>query len=306
MGVFIGVDVSGRWLDVALWGEASVRRMGNDEQGWRRLVTWLKALPVERIVLEATGRYDRGVLKALHGAGLPVCRVNPRHARRLAQASGGLEKTDRIDAQQLAMMASLGEALKVRPHQPKEAWQERLAAFQHRRDTVQRWLVSERQRYGALEDAWLRRQARRTLTHLEGQLAQLDKQLREQLAARPELAVLRTLKGVGEVTCATLVARLPELGHLSGKAIAKLVGVAPLARDSGTLRGTRSVWGGRSTIRQVLYMAALTAIRYEPRLRAFYQQLRQRGKAGKVAIVATMRKMLVILNARMRQAMASG
>jgi transposase len=306
MRAFVGVDVSGHWLDVALWGEASVRRLGNDACGWQRLVAWLNTLTVERVVLEATGRYDRGVLKALHAAGLPVCQVNPRHARRLAQACGSLEKTDRIDAQQLAMMASMGEALKVRPYQPKAAWQERLAAFQHRRDTVQRWLVSERQRYAALEDAWLRQQARRTLTHLERQLALLDKHLRQQLADRPELAVLRTIKGIGDVTCATLAALLPELGHLSGKAIAKLVGVAPLARDSGSMRGTRSAWGGRRAIRQVLYMAALTAIRYEPRLRDFYQRLRQRGKAGKVAIVATMRKMLVILNARVRQARAPG
>jgi len=302
MGVFVGVDVSGEWLDVAVLGLKSVRRLANDRKGWQRLVGWLSPLGVKRIVLEATGRYDRGVLKALHAAGLPVCQVNPRHARRFAQARGGLEKTDGVDACHLAAMASVGETLQLRAYEPRSAWQEQLAGLQHRRATLQQMLLSERQRRDAQEDAWLRRHMARTMASMERELALLDKRLRQAVAEQPQLAVLQTIKGMGVVSVATLAAYLPELGHLSGKAMAKLVGVAPLARDSGRLRGTRAVWGGRAVIRRALYMATLTAIRYEPRLRDFYQQLRQRGKAGKVAVVAAMRKLLVILNARMRDA----
>jgi transposase len=263
----------------------------------------LAPLAPERVVLEATGSYDLGVLTALHTAGLPVTRINPRQARDFAKASGQLAKTDALDARLLATLASAGETLQLRTYQPKAAWQQEMAAYQQRRTHLQQMLLSERQRYATLAPAWLRRHARQTIKHLECQLKQIDQQLNAQIQAQPQLATLRTLKGIGPVTVATLAAHLPELGQLRGKAIAKLVGVAPLARDSGYQRGKRTIWGGRAVIRQVLYMAALSAIRYEPGLRAFYQGLRQRGKAGKVALVAVMRKMLVILNARMRDAL---
>lgn len=303
MSVFVGIDVGSDRLDVALTTVKGVRPFPNTSRGWRALIAWLQPLAPQWIVLEATGQYDAGVLSALHEAGLPVTRINPRQARDFAKANGQLAKTDALDAQVLARLASVATALHLRPYQPKAAWQKELAAYQQQRTHLQQMLLSERQRYATLEPAWLRRQVRATIAHLEQRLRQIDQQLKAQIQAQPHLATLRTLKGVGEVTVATLAAHLPELGHLSGKAIAKLVGVAPLARDSGYQHGKRTVWGGRSVIRQVLYMAALTAVRHEPRLRDFYQGLRQRGKAAKVALVAVMRKMLVILNARMRDAL---
>lgn len=302
MNVFVGIDVGSDQLDVALASDKQVRRYPNTKAGWRSLTAWLAPLAPQRVVLEATGQYDAGVLSALHAAGLPVTRINPRQARDFAKASGQLAKTDALDAQMLANLASVGDALQLRTHQPKEAWQEDMASYQQHRVHLQQMLLSARQRYATLKPAWLRRQARQTIAHLEHQLLQVDRELKKQIQAQPQLATLQTLKGVGAVTAATLAAHLPELGRLSGKAIAKLVGVAPLARDSGYQRGQRVIWGGRSVIRQVLYMAALSTIRYEPSLRDFYQRLRQRGKAGKVALVAVMRKMLVILNARMRDA----
>lgn len=303
MSVFVGIDVGSDGLEVALTSEKGSRPFPNTLRGWQALIAWLQPLAPQWIVLEATGQYDAGVLSALHAAGLPVTRINPRQARDFAKASGQLAKTDTLDARMLASLASVGSALNLRRYQPKAAWQKEMAAYQQQRTHLQQMLHSERQRYATLEPAWLRRQARGTIAHLTRRLQQIDQQLKAQIQAQPQLATLRTLKGVGEVTVATLASHLPELGHLSGKAIAKLVGVAPLARDSGYQHGKRTVWGGRAVIRQVLYMAALSAIRYEPCLRHFYQGLRQRGKAGKVALVAVMRKMLVILNARMRDAL---
>ena len=303
MSVFVGIDVGSDRLDVALTCEKGVRAFPNTSRGWRALMAWLRPLAPPWIVLEATGRYDAGVLSALHEAGLPVTRINPRQARDFAKASGQLAKTDQLDARMLAHLASVGAALHLRPHQPKAAWQTEMAAYQQQRAHLQQMLLSERQRLPTLAPIWLRQQAQGTILHLKRQLQQIDQQLKERIKAQPHLATLRTLTGVGEVTVATLAGHLPELGHLRGKAIAKLVGVAPLARDSGYHHGKRTVWGGRAVVRQVLYMAALTAIRYEPCLRDFYQGLRQRGKAGKVALVAVMRKMLIILNARMRDAL---
>ncbi|HEY9133078.1 MAG TPA: IS110 family transposase [Dyella sp.] len=303
MSVFVGIDVGSDQLDVALASDKQVQRYANTEAGWQALVAWLVPLAPQRVVLEATGQYDAGVLAALHGAGLPVTRINPRQARDFAKASGQLAKTDALDAQMLASLASAEVALQLRTHQPKAAWQEEMASYQQHRAHLQQMLLSARQRYATLKPAWLRKQARLTIAHLERQLVRVDRELKKQVQAQPQLATLQTLKGVGAVTVATLAAHLPELGHLSGKAIAKLVGVAPLARDSGYQRGQRVIWGGRAVVRQVLYMAALSAIRCEPCLRKFYEGLRERGKAGKVAIIATMRKMLVILNARVRDAL---
>lgn len=166
--------------------------------------------------------------------------------------------------------------------------------------------VAERQRLAALSDPALRRLVQRHIAALTGELATLDEAIGLQLADAPTLAPLRNVKGVGPVLLATLACQLPELGQIDGKAIAKLAGVAPMARDSGTMRGKRTIWGGRDTVRAALYMVALSAMRYEPRLRDFYQGLRARGKPAKVAIVAVMRKLLVILNARMRDALKEG
>lgn len=293
----VGIDVSKEWLDVHVYEMNKTGRLPNTKPGFVRLVTWLHQFPVGRVVLEATGGYEQAALDSLYEAGFAVVRVNPRQARDFAKACGQLSKTDRLDARVLAHMA---QVLTLPLYQPPAAWQRQLAEYQQRRLQVQLILQQERQRVGRLTDDWLSEQARQSLCHWQAQLKDINARLAELMAVQPHVEALRGIKGVGPVLLATLLGQLPELGRLDGKAIAKLVGVAPLARDSSTLRGKRSVWGGRANIRAVLYMSTLTAIRYEPRLREFYQSLRQRGKQAKVAIVAAMRKLLVILNAKMR------
>lgn len=298
----IGIDVSKATLDVALYGQPSQASFPNTTHGHRRLVKWLQGLQPRQVVLEATGRYDQAVLDAMHAAGLPVVRMNPRQVRDFAKATGQLAKTDRLDA---AVLARMAHSLELPRYEPKANWQRRLGEWTQRRRQLVDTLTIERQRAETLTDSTLRRWSRTLISQLESTVRALERQIAGQVQARPELQALRSMKGVGPTLQAILAAELPELGHISGKAIAKLVGVAPLARDSGTLRGRRTAWGGRSQIRTPLYMAALSAMRFEPRLKAFYDGLRTRGKAGKVAIVAVMRKMLVILNARMREQLAA-
>lgn len=297
----IGIDVSKATLDVAIHGQAATRQFANTKAGFRRLVAWVSPVQPRQVVLEATGGFEQDALEALHAAGLPMVRINPRQGRDFAKATGQLAKTDRLDAQVLAHMAHV---MALTPYQPRADWQRQLGQWIQRRQHVMQMLASERQRLTRIDDPTLRKSMQGHLRSLATTLATLDRGIQAQLAAQPVLAPLRTLKGVGPGLQAMLAAQLPELGHIDGKAIAKLVGVAPLARDSGLMRGRRQIWGGRAQIRQVLYMAALSALRHEPRLRDFYQGLRARGKAAKVAIVAVMRKLLVILNARMRDSLA--
>lgn len=299
MDAFVGIDVSKATLDVAVLGTGEAKQFANSGKGFRALASWLVRRRPQRVLLEATGGYEQAALDALHERGLPMVRVNPRQARDFAKATGQLAKTDRLDARVLAKMAATIEAPL---YAPREAWRLRLGQWQQRRGHLVQMLLAERQRLGSIADAELRRIAQRHIAFLQRELRVYDERIAEQLQARPELAPLRSLRGAGPVLQATLACELPELGRLDGKAVARLVGVAPLARDSGQWRGRRTIWGGRAGIRTVLYMSALTALRYEPRLREFYQRLRARGKAAKVAIVAVMRKMLVILNARMRDA----
>jgi transposase len=299
MHACVGIDVSKATLDVAVHGASEVRVFANSPAGFRRLAAWLLPQRPRQVVLEATGGYEQAALDALFAAGLPMVRANPRQVRDFAKALGQLAKTDRLDARVLAQLAA---TISLTPYQPACDWQRRLAQWHQRRGHVVQMLGSERQRLERLADPALLTWTRRHIEMLLRELRRLDAEIKHQVATQPALDPLRSLKGVGPVLQAALASQLPELGRLDNKAIAKLVGVAPLARDSGLMRGQRHVWGGRRQIRAVLYMASLTAIRYEPRLRDFYQALRARGKAAKVAIVATMRKLLVILNARMRDA----
>ncbi|WP_330469363.1 IS110 family transposase [Xanthomonas nasturtii] len=302
MAYGVGIDVSKQWLDVHVHGCKGERRFPNTAAGLRQLRSWLGHMELHKVVLEATGGYELAALDALHAAGLPVARVNPRQARDFAKAIGQLAKTDTLDARVLAQMAMV---VSLTPYQPLEGWRRQLREYQQRRTQVLATVQQERQRLSQLTDVWLRKRAQAGVRQWQKELAELDARIAQQVAARAELEVLVQVKGVGPVLVATLAAQLPELGRLTGKAIAKLVGVAPLARDSGTLRGARSIWGGRACVRQVLYMAALVAVRFNPALREFYQRLRTQGKAGKVALVAAMRKLLVILNAKMRDQLAA-
>lgn len=293
----VGVDVSKAVLDVAVHGNRRQMSFTNDAKGHKKLVAALLPLKPRQVVIESTGCYDLAVTDAMHDAGLPVARINPRQGRDFAKATGQLAKTDRLDA---CVLARMGQVLDLPRYEPKSVWQRRLSEWTQRRTQVVDMLSAERQRAGVLTDPVLKRLARLHIAGLERTRQELDRQIAEQIRAQPALEQLRSLKGVGPVLQATLACELPELGRLSGKAIAKLAGVAPLARDSGTMRGRRTIWGGRPQIRSPLYMAAMSASRFDPRLRAFYEGLLARGKPGKVAIVAVMRKMLVILNARMR------
>lgn len=296
MSAFVGIDVSKATLDVAVLGKAETRQFPNTPAGFRKLVRWLAPLSPERVVLEATGGYEQAALDALHDAGLPLVRINPRQARDFAKATGQLAKTDALDALVLARMAAADIGT---PYSPKEAWRVTLGQWHHRRMHVLQMLVSEKHRLAQFSEPLLVRAVQEHIAFLKGQLRAIKAEIAKQID-RPELSALRSLQGAGPVLQATLACELPELGQISGKQIAKLVGVAPLCRDSGLSRGKRTTWGGRARIRTVLYMACLAAIRHDPILGDFYRRLRNRGKTAKVAIVATMRKMLVILNARVR------
>lgn len=294
----IGIDVSKATLDVAVHGE-QFRQFSNDKRGFVRLIRWLKTWPIKQVVLEASGGYERAALDVLHAAGLPMVRINPARARRFAQGTGRAAKTDRLDATVLAQMAHL---LPLTRYVPPAPWQQRLAEFAQCRRHLVQMRVSEMQRLRRLVDPDLIAMKQRHIAQLSDDLKQLDKAIAEQLEGQPGWKNISALKGVGPILISTLACELPELGSLGSKAIASLVGLAPMNRESGTWQGQRRISGGRAVVREALYMAALTAIRYEPRLRAFYAGLKAKGKASKVALVAVMRKMLVILNARKRDA----
>lgn len=294
----IGIDVSKATLDVAVHGE-QFRQFSNDKRGFVRLIRWLKTWPIKQVVLEASGGYERAALDVFHAAGLPMVRINPARARRFAQGTGRAAKTDRLDATVLAQMAHL---LPLTRYVPPAPWQQRLAEFAQCRRHLVQMRVSEMQRLRRLVDPDLIAMKQRYIAQLSDDLKQLDKAIAEQLEGQPGWKNIGALKGVGPILISTLACELPELGSLGSKAIASLVGLAPMNRESGTWQGQRRISGGRAVVREALYMAALTAIRYEPRLRAFYAGLKAKGKASKVALVAVMRKMLVILNARKRDA----
>jgi transposase len=298
--VYVGIDVAQATLDVALLPSGETWQVANDEPGIRALVTRLQPHAPTLIVLEATGGYERAPVAALATAGLPVVVANPRQVRNFARATGQLAKTDTLDAGILARFADRVRPA-VRPL-PEPATQE-LAALLARRRQLLEMLSAERQRL-SLAAASVRRSLTQHIAWLERQLGRVDDDLDALIQASPlwraKDNLLQSVPGIGPVASRTLLATLPELGTLSHKQIAALVGVAPLARDSGTLRGKRSVWGGRAVARTALYMAALVASRYNPVLRVFYQRLRAAGKPAKLALIACARKLLTILNAMVR------
>jgi transposase len=297
---FVGIDVSRDWLDVAVRPASDAWRVANDLAGIAALVAGMRALAPAGIVLEATGGLEAPVAAALAAAGLPVAVINPRHAREFAKATGQLAKTDALDARLLAHFAdAIRPALRPLP----DAEQQRLAALLGRRRQVMDMLVAERQRLGRARPA-VRDRVAAHIAWLEAELRDLDGELDAAIQARPAWRarddLLRSVPGVGPVLARTLLADLPELGQLDRRQIATLVGVAPLARDSGRLRGRRGIWGGRAEVRRVLYMATLVAVRCNPTIRAFYERLRAAGKPSKVALVAGMHKLLLILDAIVR------
>ena len=295
----IGVDVSKARLDVAKEDSAEIRGFDNTAAGIRRLLAWLRKQGEVRIVVEATGGYEEAVLEACAALEIWIARVNPRQARDFAKAMGHLAKTDRLDAHVLAQMAALLHH-KLQRFLPPPAWQVQLTGWVRRRAQVVAAIQQQRQQLTLIDDRAIRQGAERTLRALKAEQRALDRQI--QCLSAPHITpALRSIKGLGPVVQATVMTSLPELGQLDRRQVAKLAGVAPLNWDSGTMKGQRHIWGGRAALRTVLYMATLTAIRKQPELKAFFSRLRARGKPGKVALVACMRKLLVILNARRRE-----
>lgn len=296
---YIGIDVSLDRLDMARHGAAAVTSVEHSDEGIARLVALCEGATL--VALEATGGLERHLAAALAASAVPVAVVNPRQVREFARASGRLAKTDRIDALVLARFAS---AMRPDVRPLPDAEQRAMAALVGRRRQISDMLTAERNRLRRADTA-VRASIEAHIAFLDGQRRQADRAISEAVSAsalwRERDALLRSVPGVGAVVAATLVAELPELGRLTGRQIASLVGVAPHACESGRMRGARTTWGGRSVVRSVLYMSALVASRRNTVLRDFYASLRARGKAPKVALVAVMRKMVVMLNAMVRQ-----
>jgi transposase len=298
--VFVGIDVAKAHLDVALHPSGATWTVPNSEAGIAGLVAQLQQQPVTHIVLEATGGLEIPLLGALGAAGLPAVAVNPRQVRDFAKALGRLAKTDRLDAQVLALFADrVRPALRPLPDQATQA----LSALVARRRQLVEMLTAEKNRHGQALPT-IQADIATHMAWLEARLQRVNKDLGQQLKRSPlwraQDDLLQSAPGVGPVLSQTLLADLPELGTLDRKQIAALVGVAPLNRDSGTRRGTRTCWGGRASIRAVLYMATVAATRCNPVIQTFYRRLCAAGKAKKVALTACMRKLLTILNAMVK------
>jgi transposase len=301
MTAWVGIDVSKETLVVAVLPSGAEWTVPRTAQGLAELVAQLVPLAPARIVLEASGGYERLVWAELAAAGLPVVVLNPRQTRDFARALGRLAKTDRVDAQTLARFAQqIQPPLRPLP----EPERQELAALLTRRRQLEQLRLAERQRREQTPSPRVQAQIDRHLQFLQTELVQLEQELAAFLATCPALLatvqLLRTIPGVGFLTATTLVASLPELGQLDRKAIAALVGVAPLSWESGRHSRRRIIWGGRATVRRMLYLAALAAIRHNPWLRRFYERLRAAGKPPKVAVTACMRKLLVLANALVR------
>jgi transposase len=297
---WVGIDVSKRMLDVALGADAKIERVENAAPQIEALVRRLSALKPQLIVLEASGGYETALVGELGAAGAPVAVVNPRQVRDFARALGRLEKNDALDARMLALFAQ-----RVRPpvrELPDQLGRELKALMARRRQVVE-MLVAEQNRLGQAPQV-LHHQLRSHIDYLRKDLHRLtddlDQLLRNSPLWRERENLLKGVPGVGPVTCFTLLAELPELGRLTRREIAKLAGVAPLTRDSGMMRGKRTVWGGRAPVRATLYMATLSATRHNPIIAAFYRRLCAAGKPPKVALTAAMRKLLTILNSMVK------
>ena len=297
---FVGIDVSKAQLDVAVRPTGKRWTLPYDQTGIEGLIPQIVDLEPALVLLETAGGLELPLVAALAAAALPVVVVNPRQVRDFAKATGTLAKTDTLDA---GVLAHFADAVRPEVRPLKDAETQVLNSLTARRHQVMTMLVSEKNRLGTAIGAVSPR-IEAHIAWLEQELSDLDKGLRQTLRRSPVWRekddLLRTVPGVGEQISLTLLANLPELGTLNRRQIAALVGVAPYNRDSGTLRGKRAVWGGRSRVRAVLYMGALVASRHNPAIRDFYQRLLAAGKPKKVALVASMRKLLVILNGMLK------
>jgi transposase len=297
---YVGIDVAKAQVDVAIRPTNDRWEIPRDEAGIRKLVSQMKTLEPVMVLLEASGGLELPLVAALAAEAVPVVVVNPRQVRDFARATGKLAKTDSLDA---AAIAHFAEAVRPPVRPLRDAETQALNSLAARRHQVMTMLVSEKNRLGTATVA-VRPRIEAHIAWLERELDDLDEGLRQTLRQSPVWRekddLLRTVPGVGEQLSITLLAYLPELGTLDRRQIAALVGVAPFNRDSGTLRGKRTVWGGRARVRAALYMGALVASRHNPAIRDFYQRLLTAGKPKKVALIASMRKLLVMLNAMLK------
>jgi transposase len=299
--IYVGIDVSKRWLEVEVHETGEHRKVGNDVEGIMDLLKWMKEIQPERIVFEATGGYERHAAKALREGGCAVTVANPTRVRRFADALGFLAKTDKIDAKVIAHFASVARPPVNGQLTPLE---EQLAAYVERRRQLLVELVAEKNRLSTCPDC-VREGIEEHVIWIAGKIEDLETEIHKMISQKPEWKerseIIDSVPGVGPVTASTMVAELPELGQLNRQQISALVGLAPFNKDSGPKRGKRRIVGGRSGVRGTLYMAAMSAIRHNSVIRAFYESLIKRGKEKKVAITACMRKLLVIINAMVKK-----
>jgi transposase len=305
-GIFVGIDISKDRLDVHVRPVGIGFSVSNDATGYAALIARLRPLRSQRIVLEATGGYERALWLALSEAGLIAAVVNPRQVREFARASGRLAKTDRLDAAVIAHFAETFSPIGIRNPDPVA---DRLGEHVLYRRGLKDEIVALENQLRRLEGPALRTRAERRLAGLRDEVKEIEREMRVIVDGDPAkkalFACLTALKGVGLVLACTLIANMRELGTLSRHQAAALIGVAPFNRDSGKMRGYRAIAGGRMGVRNVLYVATLSAVRSNKAIKEFYRRLRGAGKPGKVALVACMRKLAIILNARVRDQLAA-
>jgi transposase len=298
--VYIGIDVAKAHLDVA-WAQ-TVRRLPNQPSGHAALVRWIKqsTTPVQ-LICEASGGYEQALLESLEKSAVKVTLVQAVRVRQYARATGILAKTDKIDAK---VLAAFGSAIKPQPMSPRSIEQKRLRQYEAQRRHLSRILVAEENRLAQLSCAELRTLSRSLMSKIKTQIETLDRRIGELIAQdqtlREKAQKLTAISGVGARTAALLLAQMPELGQLNRRQAAALAGLAPFNHDSGSIRGKRAIFGGRRALRTGLYMAALSAARFNPILSRFYQRLRAKGKPHKLALTAVMRKLLLALNSTLK------
>lgn len=298
--VYLGVDIAKSYLDGAIGSEK--RRFSNDTVGHRELIRWVKQIEAPiRVICESSGGYERKLVQALARAPIKVSLVQANRVRQFARAAGILAKTDRIDAE---VLCEFGRVMRPQMVTAATLEQEHLRELESQRRHLTRLLVMEQNRGARVSDAAVVRLNRSLIAQIKKQIERLDLLIKQHIEHSPRLSAkaekLTSINGVGLRTAALLLAQLPELGQLNRREVAALVGVAPFNRDSGKMRGKRAIYGGRRFVRHGLYMAALVAARHNPILRVFYQRLRAAGKPAKVALTATMRKLLIVLNSSLK------
>ncbi len=298
MEIFVGIDVAKAEFEVKETGSHKTYSERHTQTGIRRIVRRMVAIQPTLLVMEATGGLEKALASALFVAGIPVAIINPRQIRDFARSLGKLAKTDGIDAEVIALYA---QKIRPEPRDLPDANTEKLDAFLTRRQQLIQMMTAEKNRLQQTSSVVIQRSIRAVIRSFEKEIETMNRSIGSLLASCPEMQgkieLLQSVSGVGPVVAQTLIAAVPEMGKVSKKQIAALIGVAPINRDSGTMRGQRTTWGGRSHVRAILYMAALAAIRSNPPIRAFYKRLIASGKKKMVALVACMRKLLVMLNA---------